>query len=358
MRLLVLTADYLPRARSGIGIAVAQQAQALRRLGIEVCVLLGTPPDQRMPADIQDEPFVHRLSAKRCPVNPREFDLIHLHSLALSGLALELRKRFGLPLIYTAHSLLHLELVPGPVATIWCKVQQHMLAVSDKVVFLSAAERAAAIELMPQLVQRSEVIANGVPLPPETLPSFKGEGPIVFAGRFARSKGIELLADFLPRLWGRLRFHMILAGGQADEIGDRVIRGMAARFADTCSVVGWLEHARLERLFARAALVLVPSLYEPFGLVALEAMRVGAPVLAAATGGLLEIVSGESGGWLVQERDPELWCEQAFKIMTTPALAREFRSRGPRYVAAHFNIERTAQGLRQLYTSQRGHLEL
>ncbi len=352
VRVLVLSADYGPRAWSGIGIAVAQQARALRRLGIEAHVLLGTPPNQAAPAAaMQGESFVHRLSAQRCPLEPREFDLIHLHSLALSELALQLRQRFGLPLIYTAHSLLHLELEAGAVAAFWCKLQRHMLAASDQVVFLSVAERAAAIELMPEVAARSEVIPNGVPPPPEPRPAPEGEAPIVFAGRFARSKGIELLAELLGRLCARRRCHVILAGGHADEIGERVVSRIAACFAHACTLVGWLEHTQLEQLFARAAIVLVPSLYEPFGLVALEAMRVGAPVLAAATGGLVEIVSDDSGGRLVHSRDPEVWCEQALNIIGTPALAHELRRRGPPYVAAHFTLERTVQRLRQVYAA-------
>jgi glycogen synthase len=184
-----------------------------------------------------------------------------------------------------------------------------------------------------------------VPSPPTPLPRQTPDGPIVFAGRFARSKGVELLAALIPRVLARRRCRFILAGGHGDAASSRVISDIARRFPGDCSIVGWLERDALDRLFARASLVLVPSCYEPFGLVALEGMRVGAPVLAAAVGGLAEIVTEESGGRLVQSRDPERWCNQILEIMSTPSLTKKWRERGPQYVATRFDSVRLAKQL-------------
>jgi glycosyltransferase involved in cell wall biosynthesis len=344
VRVMILTADYSPGAWSGIGVAVEQQARALAALGVEVHVLVAG--EARFAAAAEPGPTVHHLSRRRCPIDPRGFDGLHVHSLALSELALEIRHRFGVPLAYTVHSLLHLELEPSPLTAPWCAVQRQVLAASDRVVFVSEADRGAALALLPELRGRSRVVPNGVaPLLSPTPSRPTSEGPIVFAGRFARSKGIELLAQLMPRLLARRSCRFVLAGGHGDAGGHRLVRDLERRFPETCQAVGWLERDALSGLFARAGLVLIPSLYEPFGLVALEAMSVGAPVLAAAVGGLLEVVTEASGGRLVGSRDPDEWADAASHLLSSSTTTRELRARGPAYVASRYDAGRLAQRL-------------
>jgi glycosyltransferase involved in cell wall biosynthesis len=345
MRVLLLTADYPPRNWSGIGVAVARQAHALAALGLEVHVLVAGRDDEPLPADTGSSPFVHRLSPSRCPVDPRRFDLIHLHSLALSELALELRRRTRSPLVYTAHGLIRLELGDRPEAGFWSAVQACVLAASDRVVFLSAADRRAGLDWLPDLAARSSVLPHGLPPPPATVARPPPDGPIVFAGRFAWSKGVDLLAELIPRVRRQRPCRFVLAGGHGDALGERLTREIAAHWPEAVQLWGWRGRDELDLLFGRAALVLVPSRYEPFGLVALEAMRVGAPVLAAAVGGLADHVRPESGGRLVASRDPAAWSAAVLEIVTEPTTAAALRQRGPRYVAEHFDLPRLTRRL-------------
>jgi 1,4-alpha-glucan branching enzyme len=278
-------------------------------------------------------------------MDPRTCDVIHLHSLALSELAFELQRRTRRPLIYTAHALLWLELEPGPPADFWCAVQQRVLVSSDHVVFLSQAEQSAAIERLPALARRSSVVPNGVPSPPELAPEppFDGNGPTVFAGRFARSKGVELLGELVPKLLAENGAPFVFAGGHGDETGERVVRELAARYPQRCRSLGWLARDDLDRLFQHAGLVVVPSRYEPCGLVALEAMRVGAPVLAACVGGLAEVVGSGSGGRLVHAHDADTWSTAAATIIGDSRTNRTLRAQGPRYVRTRFDSRRLAQ---------------
>jgi len=98
---------------------------------------------------------------------------------------------------------------------------------------------------------------------------------------------------------------------------------------------------------SQATLVLIPSFYEPFGLVALEAMRLGTPVLAAAVGGLAETVTPDSGGRLVASHDPDEWAAVIMEIMDSDAIQAQLRQQGPLYVATHFNEE---QWISRLFT--------
>lgn len=334
----MLTADYPPHTWSGIGHAVARQAQALADLGVEVHVLCEADAARSRDEDSHGGPVVHALDRYRCPVDPGQFDLVHLHSLSLCELALEMVRRFHRPLVYTAHSLLHLEVGQAPQTRQWCLAQRLLLTLSQHVIFLSRAERDAALCLAPDLDRRSSVVPNGVE--PLAKPSaYAAEGPVVFAGRFARTKGLDLLAQVVPQVAAQWHCPFVLAGGHGDDVGERAIQAIGNQTpAALCQVHGWLPAPAVEQLLAGARLVLVPSRYEPFGQTALEAMRVGAPVLAAAVGGLLELVTENAGGLLVDSHDPAVWRQRIGEILAAHDLRRELHQRGPAYVADRFDI--------------------
>jgi glycogen(starch) synthase len=117
---------------------------------------------------------------------------------------------------------------------------------------------------------------------------------------------------------------------------------LRAALGGACELPGWLSRVRLRALFTEASLVLVPSLYEPFSMVALEAMAAGAPVLAAPAGGLAEVVRPGSGGELAQSRDPGEWCACAGAILSDEARWSALNQRGPRFAAENFDIRRVA----------------
>jgi len=342
MRVMLLTADYPPGLWSGIGAAAETQAQALAAAGAEVHVVL---PRRATPSAHERGPHIHPLNGSHFPVDPRGFDWLHLHSLSLAELALEMRKRFRARLAYTAHSLVARELPPGPESELWSRVQLVTMRASDAVIFLSQSEREAALEIAPDLAGRSLVVPNGVKPHPDLSQRSGPDGPIVFAGRFARSKGIQLLAQFMTGLIRKLGFHFVLAGGHGDPESERIIGEAQAQLGGACRLAGWLPPAALRALFARAALVVAPSEYEPFGMVALEAMGMGAPVLAARTGGLAEIVRPESGGRLAETRDPQEWFERAATMLTDIAGWRVLHERGPCYVAEFFDPSLIARRL-------------
>ncbi|HEY8207053.1 MAG TPA: glycosyltransferase family 4 protein [Myxococcaceae bacterium] len=350
MRVLVLTADYPPRTWSGIGAAVQRQARALAALGVQVTVLV---PDPDPAPDGAVE--IRSLAGPRCPVDPRAYDLVHLHSLALAELAAELHRRFGLPLLYTAHALVDRELEPSPEAAFWAAVQARVLRLSQRAIFLSDAERDAAVARWPELASRSVVVPNGLALEPTPAPEPPppSEGPLVFAGRFARSKGLRVLAAAMDRVFAEEPgARLVLAGGHGDGEGRRAVSDLARAHPGRCEVRGWLPQPALRSLFAGASAVLVPSLYEPFGQVALEAMAVGAPVLASAVGGLRQIAGPGSGGRLVEGHDPEDWARATLALLRSPSERCRLRRQGPAHVAAHFEISRVAgRLLREAYAA-------
>jgi 1,4-alpha-glucan branching enzyme len=353
MRVMVLTADLPPRAWSGIGVAVELQTQALASIGVEVHVLYPAKPGYASSKPSKSGPVLHDLSPDFCPIDPRGFDLVHLHSLALTEFALQVRRRYGIPLIYTVHSLLHLEMEDLPQLGRWRAVQADLLRKSDWIVFLSQAERSAAIRWIPEVENRCSVVPHGVPPPSDLCSPMPPDGPIVFAGRFTKNKGMELLSGLIPMLLAQSKTNFVMAGGHGDEPGTRVAYHLRAHYPDRCKLMGWMERGELDDLFARSMLVLIPSLYEPFGLVALEAMRVGAPVLASAVGGLTEIVGEDSGGCLIDSDQLEDWMQAILEIISDPATRERMRKRGPEYVAEHYDSRLFALRLRdEVYGSK------
>jgi glycosyltransferase involved in cell wall biosynthesis len=353
MRLLVLTADYPPNVWSGIGVAVKNQAQALAECGLEVCVLNSSGyPAQGV--RLSPGLAVHPLNRKVIPIDAQQFDLLHLHSLALSELALEIKNRYRLPLIYTAHSLLDHELEGSAEKSLWSGVQEIVFQASDNVIFLNSQERAQAIAKRKYLSEKSSVIPNPIPPPEPDIRTFQAPGPIVFAGRFTRQKGIALFVEIVQRLSVRSNYYFVLAGGHADEMGEQQIQCLQREFPNSCHLAGWLEAAALEHLFSCAGLVLAPSFYEPFGMVALEAMRMGAPVLAAAVGGLRENITPDSGGRLVWSHDPEEWCTRIVELMEDRAANLQLRRQGPVFIQNHYHPEKFASRIvQEVYSGTR-----
>lgn len=344
MRVLVLAADYVPGAWSGIGAAVASQTAAVARQGVEVDLML---PAARPapPAPRTTRLRTHALSPARFPLPPRVFDVVHLHSLGFSELALQLRSRFGMPLVYTAHASLHAEAPQFSRVSGWGAVQDRVLARSEHVLFPSAAERTAALVRLPALRFRSSVHPNGIARGAPRRAMRASTGPIVFAGRFTESKGVMVLSEIVDRLGDHPDLRFVLAGGHGDELGGRIVAKLLRRHPDRCRSVGWLAPEALERLFGDASMVLVPSRYEPFGMVALEAMKAGAPVIAASVGGLREVVGPGAGGILVAENSPDAWCAAILRLWHSPGLRDELARRGPIHVAERYEPDVLARSL-------------
>lgn len=338
MKLLLVTADYPPHGWSGIASAVGCAAEALVAQDVDVRVLtrfdVPTAPHQLI---------VRSASAPTFPWPGELFDCVHLHSLGFAELAFHIRRRSGARLVYTAHSLIDCELPATDQGRRAWSCQRAVMRAADAVVFLSEHERAAAIARIPTLAKSSHVVPNPLPPPPVSQPrTYDPSGPIVFAGRFAASKGIALLTMLVPRLLAACGGRFVAAGGHGDQESGVMMERLHAENGEAIVLPGWLSTSALEALFAAAAVVLVPSAYEPFGMVALEAMRMGAPVLASSVGGLAENVTPASGGRLIASRDPDVWCQATLELLADLPAATALANRGPAYVARRFDAHRHA----------------
>ena len=145
---------------------------------------------------------------------------------------------------------------------------------------------------------------------------------MLLIGRLVYEKGFQLALEAMPALIERLpRTRFLVAGSgtheeelrrQAEELG----------LMEHGTFLGWIGDDVLHSLYRIADVCVVPSIYEPFGLVALEAMASGCPCIVADTGGLREVVPHEEAGLRFRARDPEALVEVAARVLSDDELGR------------------------------------
>lgn len=190
-----------------------------------------------------------------------------------------------------------------------------------------------------------KVIPPGTDLPPAPLPSAPLEFPIVlFTGRILFYKGLDRLLRAMT---------MVPSPARLVVEGDGPALGAAQALARTLGIqgrvefVGWAPHGQHVANYQRAAVVVVPSVWpEPFGMVGIEAMSYGKPVVASRVGGIPEWLEDGRTGFLVDPDQPQQLAEKIVELLTHPQVAREMGLAGRRRVETTFT--RTAHLTRLL----------
>ena len=181
-----------------------------------------------------------------------------------------------------------------------------------------------------------------------------GDGPVLlFVGRIQPLKGVDVAVRALAAL-GRRDAQLYVVGGASGSHGDAEVLRVEALIAELglTRQVHFVEaqaHHMLSTYYRAADAVWVPSRSESFGLVALEAAACGIPVIANAVGGLLSLVDHGRTGYLVADRDPEVFAKYTAELLDNPALAAAMgiaaAERGRRYTWSF-----AAARLRRVYT--------
>ncbi|MBW2228869.1 MAG: glycosyltransferase family 4 protein [Deltaproteobacteria bacterium] len=184
----------------------------------------------------------------------------------------------------------------------------------------------------------------------------KNEDEILCVGRASDpNKGIRNLIQALANLPARLRLTLVDNDHPESEIFKWA---QEAGVADRLQVTGRVEVDELVRLYRRAALAVVPSRYEGFGLPAVEAMACGTPVVACRAGALPELMELVGGGLLVEKDDPQALAVGILELMNAPARRRELGAKARELVDAHLSWRRvaavTAEGYAEVLDERRG----
>jgi glycogen(starch) synthase len=210
----------------------------------------------------------------------------------------------------------------------------------------SDAVRADLVRQLPDLAEKTVAIANSLPWPsidPAPLPF---DPPTLFAaGRLTDQKGFDVAIDALALLSSPPR--LVIAGSGTNE---RALRDqVAARgLDDVVSLPGWMAPDDVNRSINLATAVLMPSRWEPFGLVALQAAQMGRPILASRVDGLLEVVVDGVTGQLVPPGDAVALAEAISTLIGHPRRAIAFGQAAERHAREAFPWERHVDAYERL----------
>ena len=390
MRVDIVTKEYPPEVYGGAGVHVTELVRALRtRMDVRVRAF-GAERDEAgttsysVPGELATaNPAIQTMGVDLAIVGDvAGADLVHSHTWYANFAGHTAALLHGIPHIVSAHSLEPLrpwkaeQLGGGYAVSSWIEKSAYEAAAA--VIAVSGGMRADILRSYPALdPARVHVIYNGIdvdewaPLDDPDLARSLGLDPdrpsVVFVGRITRQKGLPYLlraAALLPR-----DVQLILCAGAPDtpEILAEVesaVRGLQQERGGVVWIDRVLSRRELRALLSAATTFVCPSVYEPLGIVNLEAMACGAAVVGTATGGIPEVVADGVTGRLVPIEqvqdgsgtpvDPDRFVRDLAEVLTEvvsdPDRAAEYGRAGRARAAASFSWDRIAAETLELYT--------
>jgi glycogen(starch) synthase len=390
-RVLLLSWEYPPVIEGGLARHVRKLAEALVRQGVSVDVLTrgvadGPQPGQpgvdelagvtihrvREPSWPRDlDRFVawveqmnsDMLAAGEALAEEHSYDLIHGHDWLVAQAAVALSERAGVPYVTTIHATEHGRhqgwVQDEPQAHIHA-VERWMAQRADAVIVCSYYMRGHVADIFDIDERRIAVIPNGIDpselRPAGDLQALRGrfaepsEKLVLFVGRLVYEKGFQLALDALPGVVERVENVRFLVAGSGTH--ENELKAQAERLGLSAhgSFLGWIGDDVLHSLYRIADLCVVPSIYEPFGLVALEAMASGCPCIVADTGGLREVVPvGERVGLRFNGGDAEHLGVMIERLLVDEPLRERLVTEASEHVL-RFDWDDIAQRTRGVYS--------
>ncbi len=379
----------------GMNVYVRDLACQLARLGLEVDIFTRRSdphspeltllcPGVRIinvtagPAEPIDKneifPFLPDFAAEAALFSLRHgvrYDVVHSHYW-LSGWAAHLLRRYwDTPFVHMFHTTAHMKnAVAGSAnreSDLRLQIERRLIQLSDSLIAVNPAERADLIWRQHTPTDKVCTVPPGVDLdlfyPRDRAEARRrlgldADAPIaLFVGRVDPIKGIDVLLQAVHHLaaFPGPAPTVVFVGGELDE-RDRPVGALAATIndavtlgvADRLRFVGSQPQDQLPWFYAAADVVAVPSRYESFGLVAVEAMASGTPVVASNVGGLTFTVEDSVAGFLVPPQQPKAFAAALHRVLSDDAL-REELSEGALRCASRFAWPAVATSMLHIY---------
>lgn len=379
MKATVFTWEYPPNIYGGAGVHAKYLTIALaKRISVEARTLEEGPPQdvpgvrvRRYRPSLKGLEAPHAglgkvLGVLSCNLNmvsdPIDSEIAHTHTWYTNFAGALAKRLYGCKLVATVHSLEPLrpwkreQLGSGYELSSW--MEREGLMACDAIVAVSNDMKKDILRVYDVPSARVTVIHNGVDPAKyhprdgsETLAKFRIRKPFVFfVGRLTRQKGVFDLLDameFVPS-----GTTLVLATGKPDTPGieEELRRALRTR-PDTIWIPEMLQDPDLVNLYNEAAVFACPSVYEPFGIINLEAMACETPVVATRVGGIREVVVDGVTGYLVPPRDPGKLGRALTGLLEDPKVAAKMGKAGRRHVLEHFTWDRIAAATLRLYRS-------
>lgn len=385
-RALIISWEYPPVIEGGLARHVRKLSEELVRQGVSVDVLTRGSESDSSNVEDRGGVIVHRVREPQWPrdldrflgwvehmnedmlavgrnlAESRPFDLVHGHDWLVAKVSSQLAKKLSIPYVTTIHATEHGRHQGWVDKEPQChihNVEREMARSADAVIVCSHYMRGHVADVFDIDESRAVVIPNGIDprdlRPVDDLDSLRAkfatpdERLVLLVGRLVYEKGFQLALDALPSVIenvGGVRFLVAGSGTHQDELKAQARRLQLDRHG---VFLGWIGDDALHSLYRIADLCVVPSIYEPFGLVALEAMASGCPCIVADTGGLREVVpEGERVGLRFNGGDAEHLSVMIERLLIDDALRDRLVTQASEHVLS-FDWSDVASRTKALY---------
>jgi glycogen(starch) synthase len=356
-RVLIVSWEYPPIVEGGLGRHVRKLSEGLAREGVEVHVL--TRGGREHPTDearagvlvhrVAEPPFpkddldrfvgwvrnmnTHMRAAGAKLAERYEFDLVHGHDWLVAKASESLAAKLGVPYLTTIHATefgRHQGWVDKHPQSYIHGVEKRMAQRAHAVITCSHYMRGHVADVFGIDEARVSVIPNGIDpddlVAVDDLEALRArfaapdERLILLIGRLVYEKGFQIALEGLPSLIRRLGNVRFLVAGSGTHEAELKKQATELGLMEHGTFLGWIGDDVLHSLYRIADLCVVPSIYEPFGIVALEAMASGCPCIVADTGGLREVVPNHDVGLRFRSRDPRSLARMVERVLTDEGL--------------------------------------
>ncbi|MBF0553807.1 MAG: glycogen synthase [Nitrospirae bacterium] len=394
MKTLILTNEYPPNIYGGAGVHVEYLTREMSKLiDVEVrCFgnqavdekslkVRGYSIDPKMVEDSEEKLqslFSALYNCVTFNTKPIDANVVHCHTWYTHFGGIMAKKSYGIPLVITTHSLEPLrpwkteQLGLGYAASMW--VEKTAIEMADSIIAVSQGMKKDIIEFFDVDADKISVIYNGIDTQEycpaqskEALAEYginPGKPYVLFVGRITRQKGIIHLVNAIKHIDSEAQ--IVLCAGQPDtpEIKNEMEEGIKKIKRDN---VVWIQKMVSKKeaiqLYTHASVFCCPSIYEPFGIINLEAMACSTPVVASAVGGIVEIIEDGQTGYLVrfdqhkaspfEPVNPEEFskdlAEKINKLLSDKQLAQEMGRKGRLRAEKYFSWKAIAAEVVNLY---------
>jgi alpha-maltose-1-phosphate synthase len=377
MKVLMLTREYPPHIYGGAGVVVGELSRALSgRMGVEVrcfgeraassdgIAVRGYTPWERLKGAGDGPAFAPALETLSIDLamarDAVDASVAHAHTWYADMAGVWIRTLHRIPLIVTLHSMEPLrpwkadQLGSGYLLSSW--IEKTAVETADRVIAVSGQMRQDILAHFAVDPARVVVIHNGID--PERFRRTErrdalerrgvSEPYVLFVGRITDQKGIFHLLEAAPKLPPGVQVVLCASAPDTPEIEAR-LRDAVAGLPNVRWIAEMVPHDDVVQLYSHAEVFVCPSVYEPFGIINLEAMACRTPVVASAVGGILEVVEDGRTGLLVPPARPDDLAAAIRRLLDDRALARALGEAGRRRVEERFSWSSVAERTEAVY---------
>jgi glycosyltransferase involved in cell wall biosynthesis len=385
MKILVLTWEFPPRIVGGISRHVAELYPELVKLGHSIHLL--TVEFGKAPAyEVIEGIVVHRLPVKpgqdffhwiinlnesmgyyggKIIANEGHFDLIHAHDWVVGDAAIALKHHFNLLLLVTIHATEYGRHngIHNPTQASIANKEKILTDQASRIIVCSQYMRHELQRAFQTPWEKMDVIYNGIrPEKKHRHPDFDvlefrrrfagdRQKIVYYVGRMTYEKGISVLLNAAPQvlhaMGGHVKF-VIIGGGNTDALKKQA---WDLGIWDQCYFTGFMSDDDLDKFQTIADCAVFPSLYEPFGIVALESFAARVPVVVSDTGGLPEVVQHTKTGIVTQTNNPHSLAWGILEILKNPDYAKLLVENAYQSLPQRFNWGKLAKQTENVYIS-------